>query len=61
MCLGFQPACVSMHHVCVWCSLRPEEGIRTPEAGVTDDDEHPCGWWGPNPFILGKLASAFNC
>lgn len=31
------PARVSVQHVHVWCSQRPEEGVRFPETGATGE------------------------
>ena len=41
MLMNVLPACVPVSHVCAWCLWRSEEGIGSPETGVTDDCEPP--------------------
>jgi len=36
MCMSVLPACVSVCHMCVWCSQRPEKGVRSPVTNTTD-------------------------
>lgn len=48
MCKGVSPAWMFMHHICAWCMLRPEEGIRYPRVRVTEGWELPCGYWESN-------------
>lgn len=36
MCVGVLTVRVSMNHLCAWCRLRPEEGVRSPGTGVAD-------------------------
>lgn len=31
----WNPACIHVYHMCIWCPWRPEEGILTPGTGVT--------------------------
>lgn len=45
-------ACVSLHNGSAWCPGRLEEGIRSPETGVTDNGEQPCGCWELNVDLL---------
>jgi hypothetical protein len=42
--------------VCAWCSWRPEEDIRTPEAGLTDGYEKPQRCWKSNTGSFGRAA-----
>lgn len=30
------PICIDVHHVCVCCPWRPEEGVASPGTGVPD-------------------------
>ena len=43
MYMSVLPACISVYHACVWCLQRPEEEIRSPGIGVTDNCKPPCG------------------
>ena len=45
LCLCVFPTCMSVHHVNAWCSWGLEEGIRSPETGITDYCERPCVCW----------------
>jgi hypothetical protein len=36
------PACMSAHHLHVWCQRKPEEGVRLLGIGVTESFEPPC-------------------
>lgn len=38
--MGVLPTTMSVYHVCVWCSWRPEERVGFPELG--DGCELPC-------------------
>lgn len=42
-------ACVSIYHICAWCSWRSEVGIRSPRIGVMDSYEPLYGYWKLNP------------
>lgn len=48
--------CMYLCSTCVQCRWRPEEGIRSPRAGVIEVCEQPCGHWEPN-WILCKSSS----
>ena len=37
--------CLHVNCVNTWYPWRPEEGIRSPATGVTDDCEPPYGFW----------------
>jgi hypothetical protein len=54
MCIGVLLACLSVHHVHVWCLWRPEEGVGfpriPPELKVI----------GTEPGSSGRAASALN-
>jgi hypothetical protein len=55
MCMVVLPAwCMSVHHVCVWCPWRLEEGFRSSEIGVTDGCKTSCGSWVLNLCPLKK-------
>lgn len=43
---------MSAHRVCAWHPWRAEEDAGSPETGVINGDELPCGFWGLN---LGPL------
>lgn len=48
-------ACIHVHAphtMCMQCSQRPEEIIRSPGTGVIDGCEVPYGWWGSNQGLL---------
>lgn len=45
MCMGVLPVCVFMHDICAYCLLRPEEGVPSLEAWVTDGSELPSRCW----------------
>ena len=47
---------IYIYHVHAWCPWRPEEGIRSPETGVTDHCELRC--WGLNLSPLEELLPA---
>lgn len=52
MCTVTLPVELHVHRVCAWPLQRPEESAGSPEAGVTDGWELPCGCWNriqPNP------------
>lgn len=36
-------ACVYVHHIHVWYSQKPEEGVRIPGTGVTNGSRLPLG------------------
>ena len=38
--------------VCIQCGRRPEEDVKFPATGVTDDSELSCGYWELNPGPL---------
>jgi hypothetical protein len=48
--MGVLIACTSVHHMCVYCPQRPEEGVRVPKTGVTDS----CEGWDSNLDPLDK-------
>lgn len=54
MCMGVFPICISMHHVHASCSMRPEEGVRSPGTWITDSCEVPGRWWELNLGFLQK-------
>jgi hypothetical protein len=54
MCMSVLPVCIEVHHICVCCPENPEEGIRSPESGVTDSCEPLGGCWESNPVPLQK-------
>jgi hypothetical protein len=43
MYMGVLPACVSVRYVYTWCLQRSEEGVRSPETGVSC--KSLCGCW----------------
>ena len=49
--------CVPYAYNALW---RPEESLRSPGTGTTDDYELPCGHGELNPGPLGRAASLFN-
>jgi hypothetical protein len=49
--MGILPAFIFVHHVCANPG-RAEEGVRSPETGVTDGCEPPCECWELNPGPL---------
>lgn len=44
MCMSDLLACMFVHHVCAWCSWKPEENVRYPATGKIDGYELPCGF-----------------
>lgn len=52
MSVGALIACMSVHRIHVWFLWRSEEGVRSPETGVTGGCEPPSGCWESN---LGSL------
>lgn len=50
------PRYMVMHCLCAWCPRRPKEGDRSPETGIRDDCESPCGCWD----LSARAASALN-
>lgn len=50
------PRCMFMHYLCAWCPRRPKEGDRSPETGIRDGCESPCGCWD----LSARAASALN-
>jgi hypothetical protein len=52
MCLGILPTYISINHVHAWCLQWPEQGVRSPGAGITDHCEPPCRCWELNPGPL---------
>lgn len=46
---GVLSACVSLCHVCAWCSWRSEVDIRSPGTEVMDSCEPLYGYWKLNP------------
>jgi hypothetical protein len=48
MCMGVLPAYMTLHHMCVWCLQRLEEGIGCPGSVVTSSCEPLCGFWESN-------------
>lgn len=50
--MGLLPPCMSVHHTCALCSMRPEESIRSLRTGVTDGCELPRERWEPNLGFL---------
>jgi hypothetical protein len=50
---AYMYVCMSVHHVCGWCSWTPEDcGVRSPGAVVTDGCETPRDCWKLNPVLL---------
>ena len=45
-------ACMYVCAACASGPWRPEEDIRSPETGVTDDRKLPCGCWELKPGPL---------
>ena len=45
-------ACMYVHHMHVWKSLRSEEGIEVPETGVSDNREPSYSCWNQNLGLL---------
>ena len=52
--MGVLPTRLFVYHVHAWCPPRPEEGIGSPGAGVTDGDKTPGGHWAPNSGPLSE-------
>lgn len=52
MCKGVSPACVTVHHMCDRCPQRPECGIGSLGARVTDCNE--LTWWGAGLTIKSQ-------
>ena len=64
MCVGVLLACKPVYHMHAWCFWKPEEGIGSPGAGVTNGCEPPCGCWesnlgppGEQPVLLTAVLS----
>lgn len=55
--MGVLPSCIYMHHVYAWQPQKPQEGIKFPGSGVTDDCET---LWGLEiePPSSGRAASS---
>lgn len=51
--------CVCMPHLCR-CLQRPEEGTRSPGAGVVGSWEPPYGFWEPNSDLLEEQQAFFT-
>lgn len=34
ICMSVLPACMFVHHMCVWCQQWLGEGVRPPEPGI---------------------------
>lgn len=51
MCLSILPACISVYHVHA-VPTGPGEGITSPEIGA--ETLVNCGFWKPNPGLLGE-------
>lgn len=47
-------ACVSVHHMPLWCLSRPEGGLQSPGVGVTDSCELQSGYCKSNTGLLEK-------
>ena len=46
MCIDVLPArAYILYTMCVYCPLKPEEGVRTSGTGVMDGCRLPCGCW----------------
>lgn len=43
--IGILPVCISMYHLFAGNPQRSEKRKRSPETGVTDNCEAPCGRW----------------
>lgn len=52
---GILPACLSVYHVCPRCLSRPEEGVRSPAAGITDHCELGMWVFGIEPESSGSV------
>lgn len=48
MCVSISPICMYVHHGHTWCPQRSEKGAESPDSGVPDGYEPPCGGWEPN-------------
>lgn len=44
-----------------WCPWRPEESVRSPETGVTDDCEPPVWVLGMKSGFFARAANALDC
>lgn len=54
MCINVLLPRMYMPHGCPWCSQRPEDGIRSPTAGIKDGYESECGSWDANPVLFKR-------
>lgn len=45
-------ACMSVHHVHIWCPRTSKEVIKSLRTGANDCCEVLCGYWDPNPGPL---------
>lgn len=43
MCMSVLLKCMYVHHVCAWCLRKAEEDIESPEVGIVNGCEPPCG------------------
>lgn len=43
--MGVLPACISVHHMCVWYPRRTKESVGSPRTGATDGCEPPYEFW----------------
>lgn len=46
------PAWMCVRHLPAECAQRPEEDVRHPRTGATDNCESPCVYWERNPSPL---------
>jgi hypothetical protein len=53
ICMGILPVCMPVQHMHA-VPMEPRENVGYPSAGVTDDCESPCGFWGSNSQPLPK-------
>lgn len=49
-------ACVYVYHVHAWCLRKSKEAIRSPEPGIMQVCELPCGCWELDPLPRKPLA-----
>lgn len=54
MCTIALPLHRSVHHMCAWYPLRPEEGVGLPGTGITEVYKPLYVLWASNPGPLEK-------
>ena len=60
MYLGVLPACMSLHHMHMWCLQGPQEGIRVPRSEVTDSCEWSQTCWELCPPNFRAISAALS-